>query len=85
MSTIVMRTGYLAVPEYVGEGSVKSESMVQWLTHKRLSQADHYKMLTNRKLDCPVQYQACCSASKKLNEQTNDRRHRNTLKHRKSL
>jgi hypothetical protein len=52
-----MRTGYLAVPEYVGEGSVKSESMVQWLTHKRLSQADHYKMLTNRKLDCPVQYQ----------------------------
>lgn len=57
MSTIVMRTGYLAVPEYVGEGSVKSESMVQWLTHKRLSQADHYKMLTNGKLDCPVQYQ----------------------------
>ena len=82
MSTIVMRTGYLAVPEYVGEGSVKSESMVQWLTHKRLSQADHYKMLTNRKLDCPVQYQGVLFSFK---EQTNDRRHRNTLKHRKSL
>lgn len=57
MSTIVMRTGYLAVPEYVGEGSVKSESLIQRLIHKRLSQAEHYKMITNRKLDCPVQYQ----------------------------
>ena len=57
MATIVTRTGYLAVPEYVGEGNEKSESLIQRLIHKRLSQAEHYKMIASRKLDCPVQYQ----------------------------
>ncbi|MBQ9697143.1 MAG: hypothetical protein IJ694_08830 [Acidaminococcaceae bacterium] len=58
MSSVVMRTGYLAVPDYfVKEEAATSEGFIQRLTRKRLNQAGHYKMLTLRKLDCPVQYQ----------------------------
>ena len=58
MSSIIMRTGYLAVPDYfVKEEAEKTETYVQRLTRKRLNQAGHYKMQTLRKLDCPKQYQ----------------------------
>lgn len=58
MSAIVMRTGYLAVPDYfVKEEAENTETYVQRLTRKRLNQAGHYKMQTLRKLDGPKQYQ----------------------------
>ncbi len=66
MASIVMRTGYLAVPEYVGEGNERPESLIRWLIHKRLSQAEHYKMITRRQLDCPIQYQGVLFSFEKV-------------------
>lgn len=58
MSAIVMRTGYLAVPEEMFCVKAQpSESFTQRLTRMRINQAAHYKMLTQHKLGCPVQYQ----------------------------
>jgi hypothetical protein len=58
MSSVVLRTGYLTVPDYfVKEEAKESETYLQRLTRKRLNQAGHYKMQTMRKLNTPVQYQ----------------------------
>ncbi len=58
MSAIVMRTGYLSIPEEMFCVKAQpSENFIQRLTRMRINQAAHYKMLTRHKLDCPVQYQ----------------------------
>lgn len=58
MSSIVMRTGYLAIPDYFATEEAKpQETFMERLERKRLSQCGHYMLLARRKLDCPVQYQ----------------------------
>lgn len=58
MDAVMMRTGYLAVPDYFRAETAKSgEGFIERLTRRRLGQCNHYMMLTKHKMDCPKQYQ----------------------------
>lgn len=50
MNAVMMRTGYLAVPDYFRAETAKSgEGFIERLTRRRLGQCNHYMMLTKHK------------------------------------